>query len=308
MAAIKKAARQTSTSERAALTPFDKVSRYATAKGEQKRIIAEFHQLQINGFDVSKLEECATFFKVRQSIPDNQFRIAGANFCKQRFVCHTCETRKAVNYLAKYHEKFVHVAENNPDLTPYLITFTVKNQHEFMAVEHHLSQSFTRYQRKAQSAKRSGSSHEWNKVKGWVSTEEFTYSPVEGWHPHLHVLVFSTSSFNYKKLKSEWLEVTGDSHVVNVTPIDTDNTIKSLCEVFKYTLKASQLTAQQLYDVAQKMKGRRLVRNGGLLRGVQVDEFANDDLTDGNGHAYIDHYMRYNGKHYEIYKTQYGIQ
>lgn len=304
----KEAAAQSSTTNTATPTPSHKLARYAKAKGAQAGIIDQFRNLQIPSSVMSKLETCSTFFRIREYVYTGDMRIVGANHCKQRFLCLPCEVRRGSNYLAKYHQKFVALAKQNPNLRPYLITFTVKNSHDFSERQRHLAHSYRRFAEHSRYCNRKDISHEWLRVKGWVSSEETTHNPDTGFHPHLHVLVLANSSFNYRAIQREWLAATGDSHVVNVTKVDDSDMIKAMSEVFKYFVKPTDLAPQILWDVAQKMKGKRTIRSGGLFKGVSVDEYATDDIRDKDGQAYIDHYMRFNGQSFEQYQQSTGIQ
>lgn len=89
---------------------------------------------------------------------------------------------------------------------------------------------------------------EFRKIHGYVGTYEVTkdngYGELKetGWHPHAHIMVLHTTSFDYKALQAEWKEITGDSHVLNVTAAKHPNEPElDFLEVFKYAVKFSDL-------------------------------------------------------------------
>jgi len=91
------------------------------------------------------------------------------------------------------------------------------------------------------------------------------------WHPHLHVIC-TGSYFPHDDLKSLWLSVTGDSHIVDVRLVKDENTIARY--VSKYLTKPGD---NQLYrnhdalcEAIRALKGRRLVTTFGTWRGTPL--------------------------------------
>ena len=124
-------------------------------------------------------------------------------------------------------------------------------------------------------------------------------------------MVLHTSSFNYKSLQSEWKAITGDSCVLNVSAAhNPDNPAKDFAEVFKYTLKFSDLTPEQNVYAWSVLKGKRLLFNGGVFRGVKIPEKLTDEPLENlpfvelfyqyTPYGYsIKHAARHNGESYE---------
>lgn len=100
------------------------------------------------------------------------------------------------------------------------------------------------------------------------------------WHPHLHVLCIGRY-LPQVTLKSEWLAVTGDSHIVDVRLVKDENKIVQY--VTKYITKPAPnelyRNPKALAEAMRAMKGRRLVttfgtwRGHALLKNASLDEW-----------------------------------
>ncbi|MEQ8054133.1 hypothetical protein, partial [Xanthomonas hortorum] len=140
-----------------------------------------------------------------------------------------------------------------------------------------------------------------------------------GWHPHVHAVWLALDEPDQFALRREWEEITGDSFMCDVRPIQAvrrqpddqeesavvDPYAKGFAEVFKYALKAAELPPHVALDAYTVLRGRRLVRSFGVFYGVP--EPANDELADDmptEDLPYIDLLWRYAGEgRYEHAKT-----
>ena len=59
-------------------------------------------------------------------------------------------------------------------------------------------------------------------VAGAVWSYEVTYSDANGWHPHVHAIWLAPEAPDMHALRDEWKEITGDSFMVDVRPIEPD--------------------------------------------------------------------------------------
>jgi hypothetical protein len=82
------------------------------------------------------------------------------------------------------------------------------------------------------------------------------------------------------KLSEEWRQLTGDSYIVDVRPIDMADPIGGFCEVFKYALKFSDLPDQERLTAYRTLKGKRLQDSFGDLRGLDVEPSDQDELLE----------------------------
>jgi hypothetical protein len=77
-------------------------------------------------------------------------------------------------------------------------------------------------------------------------------------------------------LSAEWHNITGDSFIVDVRPIDQADPVSGFIEVFKYAVKFSDQPPADTVHAFATLFGKRLMASAGLFRGVVVP----DDLMD----------------------------
>jgi hypothetical protein len=131
--------------------------------------------------------------------------------------------------------------------------------------------------------------------KGGTWSLEFTKDKNGLHHTHLHIVGFRRKFFDIELLRSEWLAVTGDSHVLNLKPIQ--DIAAGLREVVKYVSKPLDIRRFGAEDLREflKLKNMRMFGTFGEFRdfckgfvpsdndGDEVSELekANRDLTEG---------------------------
>ena len=79
-----------------------------------------------------------------------------------------------------------------------------------------------------------------SRVRGGVSTLEIQWHETNGWHPHLHV-IYDGEFIDQTELAALWLDVTGDSFIVDVRAVDS----KAVSEVSKYLAKPDTFLYQR---------------------------------------------------------------
>jgi len=134
------------------------------------------------------------------------------------------------------------------------------------------------------------------KAEGAVYTLELT-NKGNGWHPHCHMIVLAASAPSQSALSAEWHKITGDSMIVDCRPITGDPS-EGFMEVFKYAVKFSDLSLEDNWHAAQRLKGKRLLNSFGLFRGVQIPESLLDEPLDEL--PYWDRFYRYLGGEYQF--------
>lgn len=241
--------------------------------------------------NLERLEGCGTALLLREWIEEEgAITLKKANFCCQHLLCRTCATRRASKTQKKHSAVIRHALETFPNLIPVQITLTIKNGFDLVERFKHLADSLSSMLKAADNAKRSPEycdPVEWNKVQGFVRAFEIT-NEGKGWHVHFHATALLSDFINVYKLSSEWLEITGDSIIVDVRRIyakqndesddreQLDALDKAMLETFKYSLKFGDLSGEQIAEVGYKLRGRRFISSGGLLRGLKLEE----DMTD----------------------------
>jgi hypothetical protein len=83
------------------------------------------------------------------------------------------------------------------------------------------------------------------------------------------------------QLSREWHEITGDSFIVDVRPIDQSDLAAGFCEVFKYALKFSDMSPADTFEAFTVLEGKRLIGSAGCFRGVVVPDELVDEPLDG---------------------------
>ena len=228
------------------------------------------------------LASCGNYLLFRDYYTVGKVRLHSASFCKQHLICPLCAIRRGAKSLKAYSDRFKLLNAQNPSWRLSMITLTVKNGDDLAERFQHLQKAVQRIFKHRRKALNEGKSRtEWRKVHGYVGTYEFT-NKGNGWHPHAHIMCLHSETFDYKALKAEWLEITGDSHVLNVTAAKHPKEPElDFLEVFKYAVKFSDLSPEDNIRAWEILQGRRLLFSGGAFRGVVVpDDLADEDLDD----------------------------
>lgn len=286
-----------------------KIERYSRARKRATDIISHIEiEFQKTGSPYLEsvrdgLIECGNYLHFRHYPTKLQTRLFNANFCKKHLFCPLCAIRRASKSLSSYLERYKVIRSQNPTLTPYMVTLTVKNGDDLEERYNHLAQSVTKITRnrtRALTSKTSRHVSEFAKIKAAVGSYEFT-NKGNGWHPHVHIIALIPDgvTLDQSKLSQEWLKITGDSYIVDVRPIgDKDDPIAGFVEVFKYALKFSDLSFEQQIHAALTLTKRRLLFSFGLFRGVKVPESLMDEPLEDL--PYVDMLYRFIGGQYVL--------
>lgn len=235
------------------------------------------------------LAKCGSYLIFRNYTNRNITRLIGACSCKKHLLCAFCSSRRGVKNTVAYKAKYEQLLKENPDKKLLLITYTIKNGPDLAERFLHLQSSMRDLmQRRTNFLKRPTIRHcEFAKTTGGVFAYEFKRgSGSNDWHPHIHMLALvpAAEKLNYENLKTEWLDITGDSHVVNVQPVTDDS---AFLEVFAYALKFSTLENSDRWFAYKTLSRQRLISSYGEFRGVEIDESTSDDLL-AEDEPYID--------------------
>jgi hypothetical protein len=281
-----------------------RLARYGTAKAATLRACDEVGHAAMakEGIRVNAITHCGDWVAFRHFPALAESRLQAANFCCVHLICGFCAIRRGARMMSRYLDRFRIVRDRQPELRPFLVTFTIKNGLDLLERLLHLERSLTRLH-KRRHGKRSRSLM--TEISGAVWSYEVTYSPENGWHPHVHAVWLAAVEPDMHALRDEWKEITEDSFMVDVRPIeadakapaDVDPHAKGFAEVFKYAMKAAELPAQRLLDAYRVLNRRRLVRSFGQFYGVKEPapgDLSDEMPSDGELH-YIDLLWRYSG-------------
>jgi hypothetical protein len=126
----------------------------------------------------------------------------------------------------------------------------------------------------------------WSMFSGGMYSQEVTYS-VNGWNVHLNLIINSPASLkiplnviknrrgqisNQSKDLSDWLRKHFDSYIHNISKIKDNTKLNDeIVEVLKYSLKFSDLSNQQLFEVFVKSRAVRMFGTFGNLWGKGLE-------------------------------------
>ena len=280
-----------------------KLCRYGTAKARNRQMAGHIVGLSTKASSdprrklAQNLYDCASVLTFRHYLEARKTLLHSGQFCKAHLLCPVCAIRRGVKTLRNYHARALHLADRYDF---HLVTLTVKNGEDLHERYSHLKHAFKRLRDRGKKGY-----GEWSRVAGAIWSTEFTYSPEQGWHPHLHILVAvdkGEAPIRYGKgsqLALDWLAVTKDSYIVHSARVNGEGEAlaASLCEVLKYALKFADLTLEKNWDAYLALKGKRLLQSSGVFFGLELPEDADlaDDPLDG---PYIDLWFRYGANGY----------
>lgn len=227
----------------------------------------------------AKLHGCGQYLMFRDYYTVGTVRLAAANFCKKHLLCPLCAIRRGAKMVKAYLDRLAVIQQQNPNLKAYLVTLTVKDGEDLQERFDHLAVSVRQYHHRRHVQ---GVSCEASKACGAVWSYEFKRGSGSGfWHPHVHAVWLCEEEPIQERVSKEWLAITGDSFVVNVTPFyDQNDVIGGFLEVFKYAVKFSDLPLADNWHGFKTLSKKRLIASFGLFRGVVVPESLTDELLD----------------------------
>lgn len=268
----------------------EKLRKYAGAKSHSLSVAAHILQHEPLLYkEAEALQACASWLVFRHYFTVGRYRLIGGCSCKKHLLCAMCALRRAAKTVRAYEAKIRQVMSEQAgaELVPVLITLTVKNGVDLEERTNHLEKSFKTMVSNRRYAK-AGGRHKtvFRLIAGAAGAFEFKRgSRSKLWHPHIHLWALIPEGSDLLEmewnLSDEWRRITKDSHNVDVTPIDcsTDESfLKSICEVFRYALKFGEMEIKDQVHAYKVLKGRRLVRDFGLLHGVQVPDELHDTI------------------------------
>lgn len=272
-----------------------RVSRY----GDAKRRALEVAQYIDGQKGCERLHErvsnCGEYLVFRHYVTIDQVRLHAAHFCTKHLLCPLCAIRRGAKALSAYLPRYEAVKASVPLLMPFLVTLTVKDGSDLAERFKHLQTS----QRELWMRKhrRRGS------VLDGVVAAVWSYEVKRGkgsglWHPHLHMVAMAEVMPDPAQLSAEWQNITGDSFIVDVRPIDQDDPASGFLEVFKYALKFSDMEVEDTFHAFKTLKGLRLVGSAGLFRGIDIPDSLLDESLDDL--PFVELFYRYLGGRYAL--------
>jgi Replication protein len=225
-------------------------------------------------------QSCGNYLQFRHYFTVDKVRLHAASLCKRHLLCPLCAIRRGAKALGAYSDRWKVIRAVNPRLRPFMVTLTVKDGADLDERFRHLHKS----QRELWKRKQRERGSVLDGVVGAVWSYEFKRGANSGlWHPHLHMIALAESQPDQQALRDEWHNITGDSYIVDVRPIEHDAGdahINGFLEVFKYAVKFSDQDPADTVHAWLTLKGRNLIGSAGCFRGVDVPESLLDEPLD----------------------------
>lgn len=285
-----------------------RLNRYGTAKRYTVEVMESLGVSRAKRMGISspaRVLQCGDWLRFRDYYTVGQVKLVAASFCKKHLVCGLCAIRRASRLMASYLERFQVIRKAHPELSPRLVTLTVKNSHDLPEVLEHLLRSLRTLHRRRNRKNQPSVMHG---VAGGVYAIELTYDHRTGWHPHVHAIWLSATDPGTFKVRGEWEQITGDSFMCDVRAIlpehqpadDIDPHAGGFAECFKYAMKPAELGADLLEQAYPVLAGKRLVGSFGAFRGVPEPEQYTDDLTGLDALPYEEFLAHYTANRYAV--------
>ena len=272
-----------------------RVNRYGEAK-IRALDVAEYIGQQPEGRTLSgKVEHCGEYLLFRHYWTVDLVRLHAAHFCRKHLLCPLCAIRRGAKAMSAYLPRYETIRASAPVLRPWLVTLTVKDGPDLAERFKHLMDS----QHELWHRKRRGRGSVLDGVQAAVWSYEVKRGAGSGqWHPHLHMVALSEHAPDALQLAAEWRNITGDSFIVDVRPIDQADPASGFLEVFKYALKFSDLEPADTYAAHLVLRGRRLIGSAGLFRGIEIPENLLDEPLDDL--PFVELFYRFVGTGYSL--------
>ncbi len=197
------------------------------------------------------------------------------NFTCEFRLCPDCSRRRSRKLQNKYLPMMrAFIQRNNVKPVHLVLTQTHRKETRKQAIKR-VRDSFTKLQRRIF----------WKEFfKGGTWSLETTKDKKGFHHAHLHIIAFRRKFFDIGLLRDEWVAVTGDSHVLNLKPIE--DIASGLREVVKYVSKPLDIRRFDAADLKEflGLKNMRMFGTFGEFRDfcrsfdLSADETAVSDL------------------------------
>jgi hypothetical protein len=272
-----------------------RVERYGKAKNGALDVAEYMAGLPKHQAMACLVRGCGEYLLFRHFFTIDIVRLHAASFCRKHLLCPLCAIRRGAKALGAYLTRYEAISLTAAHLRPFLVTLTVKDGPDLEERFKHLHKA----QRELWKRKQRGRGSVLDLVEGAVWSYEVKRGQGSGlWHPHLHMIALSAFMPDAQQLAREWREITGDSYIVDVRPINQDDLAGGFAEVFKYAVKFSDQPAADTVHAWETLAGKRLLGSAGCFRGVDIPDDLTDDPSDFANLPYVDLLYRYFNGHY----------
>lgn len=280
-----------------------RVQRYSKAKSSALDI-AEYMAGRPGLQETAKrVASCGDYLAFRHYYTVDLVRLHGAQLCGKSLLCPLCAIRRGAKALKAYLDRWECIRAEKTLLRPFLVTLTVKDGDDLSERFRHLHAA----QRELWKRKQRGRGSVLDGVDGAVWSYEVKRGSGSGkWHPHLHMIALAEVQPDQDALSAEWLEITGDSFIVDVRPISQDDPVTGFLEVFKYAIKFAEQEPADTVEAFSVLRGKRLIGSAGCFRKVTFREDLLDDQEGLEELPFITLFYRYLPAGYSLEWTKNG--
>jgi len=267
-----------------------RIDRYGKAKKGALDVADYMQSIPKHQAMGDKVKSCGDYLIFRHYFTVDRVKLHGASLCRKHLLCPLCAIRRGAKSLAAYLQKWETIKAENPALNAYLVTLTVKDGEDLKERFNHLQKS----QKELWKRKSRIYATALDGVVGAVWSYEVKRGKNSGsWHPHLHMIALAENPPDQAALSAEWLNITGDSFIVDVRPISQEDPASGFIEVFKYAVKFSDQPPADTVHAWVLLAGKRLLQPSGCFVGVEVSENLLDDSEGFEGLPYVALFYRY---------------
>lgn len=245
-------------------TPEELRFRHSGWRAKRLKVWESLIRLNASGRRLERFAACGSCLYLQRRDDGKAYRLV-SDKCRDR-TCVMCGGDRA----AVITENLVQHMEAK-DMR--FVTFGLRHSHSTLCAQiDRLYDCFAKLRRR-----------EWwaSNVKGGAAFLEIKISDRDGlWHPHLHLLI-EGNYLQQLKLSTEWLEVTGDSSIVDIRRVhDFGHVAKYVTKYVTKPLDSSCFADNDDLDEAvTALKGRRLCLTWGTWRGLRLCDPRDDGHT-----------------------------
>lgn len=250
-----------------------------------------------------RIKECCNEVSFGRHLQTGDVQLISANFCKYDKICIACATKRAMRMIKKFSQWIQ--KHNLYDKKRYSIVLTIRHNkndtlqesmQRLMLYKSRLARAYRNSKRPIQVSKSF-----FSQFDGMAMSIEITHTRVGWWHPHINILACSDteigidtdrydrnqnkrdkqgrpiSTLTNEVLKAERKSHTsGTSYIHNIRKIVVDRNQFSrsgIWEVFKYAIKFSDLSVEQLAQVmtVQANNQYRFFATYWIFRGRKIE-------------------------------------
>lgn len=255
-------------------------------------LLEHYPQVLRNPNRKQRMRECCNMVAFRRYLDTGNVQLVSSNFCKYDRICIACATKRAMRMIKKF-SKWIQ-EHSLYDKKRYYIVLTISHKKwdtldelmaRLMTYKERLARTYRNSQRDSQKHKSF-----FSQFDGMILSIEISHKGWNGRHPHINILACSDTVIETRydqymdwnvndDVLIEWKKMTdGTSYIHNIRPIEVSKDHFStswIGEVFKYAIKFSDLSIEQLAEVmANQHKHKyRFFATYGIFRGWELWEW-----------------------------------